>query len=202
MVDGRDPAGIRPLPSSLLRVRGLRLRFGGLQVLDGVDLDVARGAIHGLCGPNGAGKTSLFNCVSGLYRAQGGSIDVDGVAITRLAPHALAALGLARTFQHPCLDPRESVLDNVLVGGHARIRGGVLAGALRLPEARRAETAARQRAALLLETLGLVAFADRPAGALPFAVQKHVELCRALMAEPQLLLLDEPAGGLAHGWAP
>ncbi|HYU16315.1 MAG TPA: ATP-binding cassette domain-containing protein, partial [Candidatus Acidoferrum sp.] len=136
-------------------MRGLRLQFGGLHVLDGVDLDVAQGAVHGLCGPNGAGKTSLFNCVSGLYRAQQGTVELDGVDISLRPAHALAGLGLARTFQHPCLDPRASVLDNALVGGHARIRGGALAGALRLARVRRAEASARARATMLLDWLGL-----------------------------------------------
>lgn len=184
---------------SLLRVRDLSLSFGGLRVLDRVNLEVAQGSVCGLVGPNGAGKTSLFNCISGLYRPDSGAIELDGEDLLRRPPHALAALGLARTFQHPSLDADTTVRDSVLVGAHSRLRGGPLATTLRLPYARRAEAAVAERATELLSTLDLASVADHPASALPHATQKRVELARALLAEPRLLLLDEPAAGVPHG---
>jgi branched-chain amino acid transport system ATP-binding protein len=155
--------------------------------------------VCGLVGPNGAGKTSLFNCVSGLYRPDSGRIVINGVDALRHTPHQLVGLGLARTFQQAWLEPTATVLDNVLVGGHTRIRGGAFALALRLPFVRRDETRLRQRARELLEFVGLSSAANRPAGALPFGLAKRVEIARALLAEPRLLMLDEPAGGVAHG---
>ena len=156
MLDRLEP-GDRQLPSpataaSVLRVRGLGLRFGGLQVLADLDLDVERGAIHGLCGPNGAGKTSLFNCVSGLYRARSGTIELDGVDVSRRPAHALAGLGLARTFQHPCLDAKASVLDNVLVGAAGPRLGWVAAA---LAGAAGDAPGVRARAIEALEAVGL-----------------------------------------------
>jgi branched-chain amino acid transport system ATP-binding protein len=183
----------------LLRIDALSLAFGGLRVLDRISMSVPRGTVCGLVGPNGAGKTSLFNCVSGLYRPDSGQILIDGVDALRHAPHESTGLGLARTFQQPWLDPAATVLDNVLVGGHTRIRGGPLALALRLPFVRRDEARWRRRALELLEYVDLMPAMNRPAGALPFAHAKRVEIARALLAEPRLLMLDEPAGGVAHG---
>jgi branched-chain amino acid transport system ATP-binding protein len=116
-----------------LEVRDVSLGFGGIKVLESVDLDVEPGTIVGLVGPNGAGKTSLFNCVSGHYSPSAGSITIDGVPTLGRAAHRMADLGLARTFQHPALQLDASVLDNVLVGGHSRVSGGALSWALRLP---------------------------------------------------------------------
>lgn len=183
----------------LLSARNVTLSFGGLRVLDDVHLDVRRGAIHGLLGPNGAGKTSLFNCVSGLYRPQEGSIRLDGEELLDHRPHALVDLGLARTFQHPTLDPHVSVLDNVLIGADTRMAGGYLTGALRLPQVRRSEKTSRARAIELLDWAGLADDADELPGSLPYGSQKLIELVRAVMSEPTLLMLDEPAGGLSHG---
>jgi branched-chain amino acid transport system ATP-binding protein len=182
----------------LLRIDDLSLTFGGLRVLDRIGLAVPRGLVCGLVGPNGAGKTSLFNCVSGLYRPDSGRIVIDGVDALRLAPHQLPGLGLARTFQQAWLDPTATVLDNVLVGGHTRIRGGAFSLALRLPSVRRDEARLRRRALDVLEYVDLADAADRPAGALPFGRAKRVELARALLAEPRLLMLDEPASGVAQ----
>lgn len=183
----------------LLRARNVSLSFSGLRVLDDVHLDVRRGAIHGLLGPNGAGKTSLFNCISGLYRPQSGTITLDGEELLTHRPHALAALGLARTFQHPALDPHLTVLENVLIGADTRMPGGYLTSALRFPAVRRGEREARRRAADLLEWAGLADDADEMPNSLPYGSQKLVELVRAVMSEPTLLMLDEPAGGLSHG---
>jgi branched-chain amino acid transport system ATP-binding protein len=163
-----------------------------------VSFDVSVGQIVGLIGPNGAGKTSLFNCVSRLYHPNAGSIVYDGREVLSLRPHHVIRLGIARTFQNVALFGRMSVLDNILVGDHAGIPSDTIASALRFPRARRAEAAAVNRAMAALDEVGLSALATQPAGSLPFAVQKRVELARALVSRPRLLLLDEPAGGLTH----
>lgn len=183
----------------LLRARDVSLSFGGLQVLDAVSLDVRRGSIHGLLGPNGAGKTSLFNCISGLYVPQSGSITLDGEDLLAKPPHALVRLGLARTFQQPELDPYLTVLDNVLIGADSHMEGGLLSGALRLPRVGRAEQRARAEAKELLGWADLADHADDLPGSLPYGSQKLIELVRAAMSKPRLLMLDEPAGGLSHG---
>jgi len=181
-----------------LSVNDVSLHFGGVQVLDSVSLAVSAGTILGLVGPNGAGKTSLFNCISGHYRPTGGTIAVNGVPMTRRAPHRMAAAGLARTFQHPALRLDASVLDNVLVGAHTQLKGGVVSYGLMLPYTVRGERAVRAAALKLLDFLGLDGVAHRTSGTLPFGLHKRIELARALLARPRLLLLDEPAGGLPH----
>jgi len=183
---------------ALLRVQDVAVRFGGIVALDGVSFDVAPGRIVGLIGPNGAGKTTLFNCISRLYQCDRGDIAFDGVSLLGLPRHRVAALGIGRTFQNLALFRTMSVLDNVMVGGHSRMRGGFFANALRLPYAVQSDAAARYRARELLALLGLERFADTRVSELPFGTQKRVELGRALAAEPKLLLLDEPASGLNH----
>ncbi len=185
---------VRPL----LRVSDLALRFGGVVALADVSLDVEERSIVGLIGPNGAGKTTLFNCISRLYRPNRGDIRFRGRSILRLPPHRIAALGIARTFQNLALFPSLSVLDNVMIGTHARSRSDFLSDALRLPWVGREERRVRMRAEALLIELGLEEVAATPARALTFAMQKRIELARALALEPTLLLLDEPAGGLNH----
>jgi branched-chain amino acid transport system ATP-binding protein len=184
---------------SLLDVRDLTLRFGGVRALDGVSFAVAEGALVALVGPNGAGKSSVFNCVSGLYRPNGGIVEFAGENILPLPAHALAARGIGRTFQNLALFPRLSVLSNVLLGGHTAHRSNVLACAVGWPGERRRERAARERALGLLDELRLAHLADRPAAGLPFGTLKRIEIARAVMSGPRLLLLDEPAAGLTHG---
>jgi branched-chain amino acid transport system ATP-binding protein len=182
----------------LLAIDDLSIRFGGVAALDRVSFDIDTSQIVGLIGPNGAGKTSLFNCISRLYQPSAGSIRFDGKDVLRLRPHHVIHLGISRTFQNVALFRRMSVLDNVLVGDHARIASGTFASALRLPPGRRAE---REAVARALEALAIVDLQDSAAalaGSLPFAIQKRVELARALVSRPRLLLLDEPAGGLNH----
>jgi branched-chain amino acid transport system ATP-binding protein len=186
------------LDMTVLDVRGVVVRFGGVVALDGVSFQVAPEEICGLIGPNGSGKTTLFNCVSNIYRCHAGEILFQGRRISGLPRHGMAALGLGRTFQNVALFPSMTVRDNILVGAHHLGHGGFLAGALRLPQARREEEAAQAQVDPLLDLLDLRGTAEAVVSDLPFAIQKRVELARALIGEPRLLLLDEPAGGLNH----
>jgi len=152
----------------------------------------------GLIGPNGAGKTTLFNCLSRLYRPVRGDIRLNGRSLRGCAPSDIAELGVGRTFQAPTLFASMSVLDNVKVGAHARGRSGPLTDALTLPSTRREEREFEQTARAMLAFVGLEDMARRPAATLSLGARKRVELARALAAQPSLLLLDEPAGGLNH----
>jgi branched-chain amino acid transport system ATP-binding protein len=183
---------------AILKVEDVTVRFGGIVALDGVGFDVPRGAICGLIGPNGAGKTTLFNCLSRLYTFQQGRIEFDGRVLTDYPVHKIADLGIGRTFQNLALYRTMSVFDNVMVGGHCRSRGGFFASAVRLPLVASEETKLREKSDALVDFLGLGPVARVPVMDLPFGTQKRVELARALAAEPKLLLLDEPAGGLNH----
>jgi branched-chain amino acid transport system ATP-binding protein len=166
---------------ALLSVRDVTLRFGGIVALDGVSFEVENGHISGLIGPNGAGKTTAFNVITRLYRPDAGEVELDGSSILREPPHRIVRKGIARTFQNIQLFRSMSVLENVMVGAHGLGRG---TGAKDAYEA--------------LRVVGLEERAHFPAAALPYGVQKRVELARALVARPRLLLLDEPAGGLNH----
>ena len=170
---------------AFLEVKNVTRRFGGIVALDDVSFDVEAGHIAGLIGPNGAGKTTLFNVITRVYRPDGGQVLFDGRNLLRTAPHRIVSRGIARTFQNVELFPGMSVLENVLVGTHARTRWF-------------AERRARRRAQEALDEVGAGELAGRPAAGLPFGTLKRVELARALAAEPRLLLLDEPAGGLNH----
>ncbi len=169
----------------LLSLENARLRFGGIVALDDVSLDVAEGTIAGLIGPNGAGKTTAFNVITGLYRLESGDVVFDGRSLRRTAPSRVIKLGIARTFQNVELFPTMSVLENVLVGAHTTSRF-------------ERERSVRRRALETLEYVEIGDVAHRPAAGLPFGTLKRVELARALVSRPRLLLLDEPAGGLNH----
>ncbi|MEO6746907.1 MAG: ATP-binding cassette domain-containing protein [Caldimonas sp.] len=189
--------------TTALRVEGVSLRFGGHAVLQDVSFDVQSGTICGLVGPNGAGKTSLFNCITGSYVPHQGKVNFDVPHtgtwdLLRLPPHQLAAIGVARTFQHPTLDPVASALENALCGGHTHLRGNALSLALGLPSVRNDEALLRQQGEAIMDELGLARWAHVRAGDMPYGLQKKVELARALLSRPRLLLLDEPAGGLPH----
>jgi branched-chain amino acid transport system ATP-binding protein len=182
----------------VLEIREVTLRFGGVTALDGVGFDVRDGAICGLIGPNGAGKTSLFNCVTRVYRPNSGSIAFDGTDLLGVAAHRIVGKGVARTFQNLALFPSLTVLENALVGAHARHTPRLLPTLLSWPMSHLARRRLEQEAWELLCQLDLDDVAFRPARGLPFGTLKRVELARALMSHPKLLLLDEPAGGLTH----
>ena len=183
---------------TLLDIRDLALRFGGIVALDGVSLALNEGEILGLIGPNGAGKTTLFNCISRLYKPNRGDILFAGRSLLDRPPHRMAEIGIARTFQNLALFGPQSVLDNVRIGEHVCSRGDFLTDALRLPGTRRREAALTEAAWGVLDMLDLRDVALRPASGLPLGTRKRVELARALAAMPRLLLLDEPAGGLTQ----
>jgi len=182
----------------LLEVRDVSLRFGGIVALDGVSFEIEEGQILGLIGPNGAGKTTLFNCVSRLYTPNRGDILFERRSLLDRPPHRIAEIGISRTFQNLALFGPQSVLDNVRLGAHAHSRSDFASDTLRLPWVRREETALREAAWSLLHMLDLEDVALRPAAGLPLGTRKRVELARALVSRPKLVLLDEPAGGLNH----
>ncbi|MGH6924527.1 MAG: ABC transporter ATP-binding protein [Propylenella sp.] len=181
-----------------LSIRDVVVRFGGILALNGVSFEMHRGEILGLIGPNGAGKTTLFNCLSRLYAPSSGSIVFRGRNVLETPVNRIAGCGIGRTFQNVASFANLRVLDNIRIGAHSRFNGDFLSDALRLPASRRTERAIGRIADALIDDLGLGDVALTPARALPFAMQKKVELARALAADPQLLLLDEPAGGLNH----
>ena len=169
----------------LLSLQNATLRFGGIVALDDVSLDVEPGTIAGLIGPNGAGKTTAFNVITRLYRLESGDIAFDGKSILHTPPSRIVRLGIARTFQNVELFPTMTVLENVLVGAHTT-------------SLFEREGSVRRRALDMLDFVGIAGVAERPAAGLPFGTLKRVELARALVSQPRLLLLDEPAGGLNH----
>lgn len=186
------------MSTDILEVEDVQVRFGGIVALDGVSFTMPEGKIVGLIGPNGAGKTTLFNCLSRLYIPNDGDIRFKGKTILESPPHHIADIGIGRTFQNLALFSTMTVLENVMVGGHSATRSDFMSNALRLPWRGREEQALRERSAALIEYLGLGDVAHTTVGGLPFGTQKRVELARALASEPELLLMDEPAGGLNH----
>ncbi|MCM0044185.1 MAG: ABC transporter ATP-binding protein [Burkholderiaceae bacterium] len=180
----------------LLSVQRASKRFGGLQALAVVDLEIARGHVHGLIGPNGAGKTTCFNVITGLYQADSGRFALDGSPYSPSAPHAVARAGIARTFQNIRLFGEMSALENVMIGRHVRTRQGVLGAILRHRAAREEEKAIAARAMELLEFVGIPHLAHRTARHLSYGDQRRVEIARALATDPLLLALDEPAAGM------
>ena len=181
---------------SMLSVDKVTLTFKGIAALMDVSFSIEEGSICSLIGPNGAGKTSMLNCISGRYTPDSGSITLNGQDLLRIPAHRRTRLGLSRTFQNIALFKGLSVLDNLMVGRHARMDYGILAGMLYFGRARREEDAHRRRVEEIIDFLGLSPYRHHPAGKLPYGVQKRVELGRALAAEPRLVLLDEPMAGM------
>jgi branched-chain amino acid transport system ATP-binding protein len=179
-----------------LSVRDVVVSFGGITALDGVSVGVSSGEVLGVIGPNGAGKTTLFNVICGFVRPDAGTLSWRGQPMARVSPDRLASLGIARTLQGVGLFAGLTVLENAMVGAQRFRRAPVVSQLLGLPWSDRDERKQRDRAYVALERVGCGDVADRLPGTLPYAVQKRVALARALVAEPELLLLDEPAGGL------
>jgi branched-chain amino acid transport system ATP-binding protein len=180
----------------LLDVRGISKRFGGVHAVKDVSFQVRKGTVKALIGPNGAGKTTLFNLVSGFAAPDAGTVLFRGAPIQGRPPHRVAALGLSRTFQHIRLFARMSALENVMVGRHPRSRAGFVAGMLHLPWTWREEREIEARAREALDFMGIPELAGAEATSLSYGQQRAVELARALVSDPELLLLDEPAAGL------
>jgi branched-chain amino acid transport system ATP-binding protein len=174
----------------------LSVRFGGVLAVNQVSFDVRRGEVFTLIGPNGAGKTTVFNLISRIYEPTAGSILFEGAPLGRVAPHGIAALGIARTFQNIELFENATVLQNLLIGTHRHRRSGFWSDLLFLPAARAAAVEARRRVEQVIELLRLMRYRDQHVGGLPYGVRKVVELARALCSAPKLLLLDEPSSGL------
>ena len=179
-------------------MRDVTIRFGGILALDRVSFDVEADSIVGLIGPNGAGKTTMFNVVTRVYRPNSGDVMFEGNSLLTERPHNVVRLGIARTFQNVELFPRMSVLENVMVGLHTQIHAPAYMLGSAVGLGGRAERMARERAAEALQLVGIAKFGDRPVFGLPYGTLKAVELARAIVSRPRLLLLDEPAGGLNH----
>jgi branched-chain amino acid transport system ATP-binding protein len=180
----------------LLDVGMLRKEFGGLVAVNDVDFTIERGAIVSLIGPNGAGKTTFFNMITGVYRPTAGAIVFEGDDIAGLPPHSATERGIGRTFQNIRLFQQMTALENVLVGMHSRLRGGIMGSILGTPRVRREERGARERALELLDYCGLSGVHDDYARNLSYGDQRRLEVARALATQPKLLLLDEPTAGM------
>ena len=190
----RAPAS--PPPTPLLAVDGISVRFGAVQALERVSLEIRRGEVVAIIGPNGAGKTTLLNVVSGFYHPYEGQILFEGRDRTRLRPYDVAALGVARTFQNVALFKGMNVLDNIMTGRLLKMRGSFLLEALYWGPAMKQELEHRAFVERIIDFLEIQAIRKASAGKLPYGLQKRVELARALAAEPKLLLLDEPMAGM------
>ena len=180
----------------ILNISGVNKRFGGLQALSNVAINIKRGQIYGLIGPNGAGKTTFFNVITGLYQPDSGTFELDGKPYSPSAPHEVAKAGIARTFQNIRLFGEMTVLENVMVGRHIRTHQGVFGAVFRHKAAREEEAGIRKRAMELLDFVGIARFADRTARNLSYGDQRRLEIARALATDPKLLALDEPAAGM------
>ncbi|PID40741.1 MAG: ABC transporter ATP-binding protein [Proteobacteria bacterium] len=186
----------------ILDVKKLTMDFGGLRALDNIELDVRQGEIVALIGPNGAGKTTFFNCITGIYNPTGGDVLVTGPRngktkrINGLKPHHVTEQGLARTFQNIRLFQNMTVLENVMIGCHCRMKAGILGAVLRGINTRREEEAVVQKSYAILKKIGLAQYVNDFANNLPYGAQRRLEIARAMATDPFLLLLDEPAAGM------
>jgi branched-chain amino acid transport system ATP-binding protein len=187
-----------PPTETLLRVESITVRFGAVQALSDVSVDIHRGEIVAIIGPNGAGKTTLLNMISGFYHPDSGRIALDGTEITHVKPNRVAALGVARTFQNIALFRGMTVLENLMLGRHVRMKSGVLASFVYWGLAQKEEVGHRKRVEDIIDFLRIQDLRRLPTGSLAYGLQKRVELGRALALEPKILLLDEPMGGCNH----
>jgi branched-chain amino acid transport system ATP-binding protein len=183
----------------LLELSDIRVKLSGLQILDGVTIQVPRGQVTGLIGPNGAGKTTVFNVISGFVKPDSGTVTYDGRLQRRMKAHHLTKMGISRTLQGVGLFGSLNALENVMQGGASRIRSGILSESFAMPWTDVETERLRVGALAALEQLGIADQADRLPSELPYPIQKRVALARALMSDPRLLLLDEPAGGVSQG---
>lgn len=182
--------------SAALSLHDIHMQFGGVTALHNISYDIPRTIIQGVIGPNGAGKSTLFNCITGVLQPTSGRVVYEDVVLNGKPPHKIARLGISRTFQHVALFNSMTVLENVMLGRHPKTKSGFWATGLRLPGMPREERLIREKALHFLDFVGLSGESNLPAGSLPLGKQKILEIARALATEPQLLLLDEPAGGL------
>lgn len=180
----------------VLNVSGASKRFGGVQALSDVGIQIQRGQVYGLIGPNGAGKTTFFNVITGLYTPDGGSFSLGGTPYTPQAVHQVAKAGIARTFQNIRLFAEMTALENVMVGRHIRTKSGLLGAILRSPSFKAEEAAIKARAQELLDYVGIGKYAEFKARTLSYGDQRRLEIARALATDPQLIALDEPAAGM------
>ncbi|RMF14552.1 MAG: ABC transporter ATP-binding protein [Gammaproteobacteria bacterium] len=184
------------MTDTLLKVRNLKMQFGGLLAVNNVSLDVNEHEIISIIGPNGAGKTTVFNCISGFYRPTGGTIHFQDKPVHGLPDFKISRYGMVRTFQHVRLFSRMTAVENLLVAQHRHVNTNLLAGLFKTPSYRRKESEAMERATYWLEKVGLMEHANREAGNLAYGQQRRLEIARCMVTEPKLLMLDEPAAGL------
>jgi branched-chain amino acid transport system ATP-binding protein len=184
------------MSETILKVANVSKRFGGLQALSDVGIEIQRGQVYGLIGPNGAGKTTFFNVLTGLYTPDSGSFELAGTPYTPTAVHEVAKAGIARTFQNIRLFAEMTALENVMVGRHVRTHSGLIGAVLRTPGFKREEREIRDRARELLTYVGIEKFADYKSRTLSYGDQRRLEIARALATDPQLIALDEPAAGM------
>ena len=192
----KDMTRARLFNDVLLSVEGISLSFGGVKALTDISFDIMKGEIRAIIGPNGAGKSSMLNCINGFYHPQQGAITYKGVKRSRMKPHEAAEQGIARTFQNIALFRGMSTLDNIMTGRNLRMKTGLFWQALRAGPAEREEIEHRKAVEKIIDFLEIQHIRKVPVGQLPYGLQKRVELGRALAAEPELLLLDEPMAGM------
>lgn len=188
-----------PLTNPVLETVDVSVTLSGLRILNEVSIGVPRGSVTGLIGPNGAGKTTVFNIMSGFLAPDSGQVRVEGRRLRHISPHRLTRLGIARTLQGVGLFPSLTALENVMLGASASVRSGIVVDALALPWADARQRQVREKALAVMEELAVLDVAHRRPGELPYPIQKRVALARALVSDPSILLLDEPAGGISAG---
>jgi branched-chain amino acid transport system ATP-binding protein len=184
---------------NLLELDRIKVKLSGLQILDGVTIWVPRGLVTGLIGPNGAGKTTVFNVISGFVKPDEGSVTYEDRRLKHIKAHHLTKMGISRTLQGVGLFPSLTALENVMMGGSSRIRSGIISQSFAMPWTDVEESRLREQALAALEEMGIADEAGRLPSEMPYPIQKKVALARALVSDPKLLLLDEPAGGIGAG---
>jgi branched-chain amino acid transport system ATP-binding protein len=182
--------------STAINIKGISLKFGGVQALNDVSLEIREGEILSIIGPNGAGKTSFFNCINGFYHPHKGEILYQSKDLTRLKPHKIASLGIARTFQNIELFSGLSALDNLMAARHIHMKRGALSGCLFFGPTRKEEIANRERIEEIIDLLEMESIRKKVVGSLPYGERKRVDMARALCMDPRVLLLDEPMAGM------